>query len=326
MSFPDALTQALRQLPIVQADGRPHLAYQTVTDLVAVHLFPDTPPDAIDAAAYQRILETAAELCQSLGYGETVKLTPPAVPLTEAGLYWTTAAVAPEEEAPVLIIAGPTAGEMLAEGSLLDARLSQLGVEEVSRQHFNIPVTASDAVIDLMRQAVASGWPNDFKGIWHDILGMCIKAGEDVSPTERRFTVIIRGVGQRRYWRFAARLETDGDGLPYLSIHLVNEPPEANSGFLFGLGRCLVTPGVEALNIDVHPFLALHAEGKWGDLDAFDVRQNNLAVKQGGRILSAYDAPLPTAKQPVSGLSPKRIARPRPFYSARNIDIEENLP
>jgi hypothetical protein len=296
MSFPDALTQALRQLPIVQADGRPHLAYQTVTDLVAAHLFPDTPPDAIDAAAYQQILETAAALCQSLGYGETVKLTPPAVPLTEAGLYWTTAAVAPEREAAVVIITGPTPGEMLAEGSLLDARLSQLGVEEVSRQHFKIPVTASDAVIELMHKAVASGWPNDYKGIWHDLLGMCIAAGEDVTPTERRFTAIIRGVGQRRYWRFAARLETDRDGQPYLSIHLADETPEANSGLLFALGRCLVTPGVQALNIDVGPFLALHAEGKWGELDPFDVRQNNLAVKQGGRILSAYDAPLPNGE------------------------------
>jgi hypothetical protein len=290
MSFPDALTQALRQLPIVQADGRPHLAYQTVTDLVAAHLFPDTPPDAIDAAAYQRILETAAELCQSLGYGETVKLTPPAVPLTEAGLYWTTAAVAPEEEAPVLIIAGPTAGEMLAEGSLLDARLSQLGVEEVSRQHFNIPVTASDAVIDLMRQAVASGWPNDFKGIWHDILGMCINTGKDMNATERRFTVIIRGVGQRRYYQFVARLQTD-NGLPYLSIHLADEPPPSTEGQLFELGRCAITPGVEALRIDIHPYLARHAAGDWSLLDSFDQRQNRLAVKHGQRILSAYDVP-----------------------------------
>jgi hypothetical protein len=180
---------------------------------------------------------------------------------------------------------------MLAEGSLLDARLSQLGVEEVSRQHFKIPVTASDAVIELMHKAVASGWPNDYKGIWHDILGMCITAGEDVSPTERRFTTIIRGVGQRRYWRFMARLETDRHGRPYLSIHLADEP-EAVAGPLFPLGRCLATPGVQELGIDVRPFLALHAEGKWGDLDQFDVRQNNLAVKQGGRILSAYDAPL----------------------------------
>jgi hypothetical protein len=56
------LKETLSHLPVVEADGRPHLAYQTVTDLVAAHLFPDAPPDAIDAAAYQRILETAAAI------------------------------------------------------------------------------------------------------------------------------------------------------------------------------------------------------------------------------------------------------------------------
>ncbi|HID50700.1 MAG TPA: hypothetical protein EYP41_01510, partial [Anaerolineae bacterium] len=47
---------------------------------------------------------------------------------------------------------------------LLDGCLSQLGVDEVTRQHFKIPVTASDGLIDLMHRAVASNWPNRLQG------------------------------------------------------------------------------------------------------------------------------------------------------------------
>ena len=59
-------------------------------------------------------------------------------------------------------------------------------------------------------------------------------------------------------------------------------------------------PGAAALNVDFAPFLARHAQGDWGDngsaalttsLDNFDRRQNDMAVKEGGRILSAYDVP-----------------------------------
>lgn len=44
---------------------------------------------------------------------------------------------------------------------------------------------------------------------------MCIAGGKDISPTERLFTVIIRGVGKRRYWRFKAQLEQDNAGHPF---------------------------------------------------------------------------------------------------------------
>src|SRR5690606_19803154 len=117
-----------------------------------------------------------------------------------------------------LIIAGPGRVAELQAGRLLDVRLSQLGLDEVTRQHFNIPVTASDGVIDLMQRAVASAWPNDYKGIWHDCLGMCIAGGKDISPTERLFTVIIRGVSNRRYWRLKASLQHDTMGAPFLFI------------------------------------------------------------------------------------------------------------
>jgi hypothetical protein len=59
------------------------------------------------------------------------------------------------------------------------------------------------------------------------------------------------------------------------------------------LGRVLATPGAIELLLDVgeHPFdyLARHATGDWGDLCAFDRRQNELALRAGERVFSSYD-------------------------------------
>jgi hypothetical protein len=260
---------------------------------VAVFLFPTLPSDQIDEAGYRRILETAANLCHELGYHEVVKLTPPDVPFADMGLYWTaepdpTPSLASEPEADI-VYAGPGRVEMMQDGLLLDVRLSQLGLDEVTRQHFNIPVTASDGVIDLMHRAVASDWPNDYRGLWHDLLGMCIAGGKDISPTERLFTVIIRGLGKRRYWHFKARLEQDNAGAPFLYISLADEHSRKA---LFDLGHVVMTPGAAALGVDFAPFLARHSQADWGSVDNFDKRQNDLAVKEGFRILSAYDVPL----------------------------------
>jgi hypothetical protein len=61
------------------------------------------------------------------------------------------------------------------------------------------------------------------------------------------------------------------------------------------LGRVVATPGALRL-LEVaggHPFelLARHAAGDWGDLCAFDRRQNEIALRDGYRILSSYDFP-----------------------------------
>ena len=59
------------------------------------------------------------------------------------------------------------------------------------------------------------------------------------------------------------------------------------------LGRVVATPG--ALNLlgkcGGHPFelLARHATGDWGDLCAFDCRQNEIALRDGYRVLSSYE-------------------------------------
>ncbi len=58
------------------------------------------------------------------------------------------------------------------------------------------------------------------------------------------------------------------------------------------LGRVLATPG--ALKVlgesGGHPFdyLARHAAGDWGELCAFDRRQNEIALRDGYRVLSSY--------------------------------------
>lgn len=282
----EQLKTQIKTLPTITVGNKTYLSYQAVTDTVAAFLFPSLPPDQIDAAGYQRILETAAALCSELGYPNIGKLTPPDVPFDQTGLYF---CAAPKKEEMEITLAGPGRVEALQDGSLLDVRLTQLGVDEVTRQHFNIPVTASDGIIDLMHRAVKSTWPNDYKGIWHDVCGMCIASGKDISPTERLFTVIIRGVGQRRYWRMKSILKQDHMGNPYLSIMLADEP---NTDKLFELGHVVMTAGAAELEVDFAPFLARHVQGDWGNLDNFDKQQNDTAVKEGYRILSAYNVPI----------------------------------
>jgi hypothetical protein len=61
------------------------------------------------------------------------------------------------------------------------------------------------------------------------------------------------------------------------------------------LGRVVATPGALKLLVDAggHPFnlLARHATGDWGELCAFDRRQNEIALREGYRVLSSYDFP-----------------------------------
>jgi hypothetical protein len=59
------------------------------------------------------------------------------------------------------------------------------------------------------------------------------------------------------------------------------------------LGKVVATPGALKLLTEVggSPFdlLARHATGDWGDLCAFDRRQNEIALREGYRIFSSYD-------------------------------------
>jgi hypothetical protein len=58
------------------------------------------------------------------------------------------------------------------------------------------------------------------------------------------------------------------------------------------LGRVVATPGalklLSEIGEDPFDFLARHETGDWGDLCAFDRRQNEIALRDGLRVLSSY--------------------------------------
>ncbi len=301
----------LHELATLQVGEQTYLSQRLVIDVAAANLFPDQPLDSLSEADYQHLWQTAERYCRSLGFTRLHKLAPPQVSFAQMGSYWVKELVtqpdepasesenddedeatqAGEEEAesePFLILTGPGLVEELSGGRLQDARLGPLGLDEVTRQHYTIPVLANEAVIDLMDKAVNSTWPNDYKGIWHDIMSQS-KRGRDISRTEREFTVIIRGVGQKKYWSMRLHLKHDPVGDPYLLVTLVEAQKTKQ---LFALDQVVMTDGAAALGIDFRPYVARHQSGDWGELDDFDRRQNHKAVLEGLRILSAYNVPI----------------------------------
>jgi hypothetical protein len=58
------------------------------------------------------------------------------------------------------------------------------------------------------------------------------------------------------------------------------------------LGKVVATPGAWKLLMEAraHPYdyLARHATGDWGELCSFDRRQNQIALREGLRVLSSY--------------------------------------
>jgi hypothetical protein len=58
------------------------------------------------------------------------------------------------------------------------------------------------------------------------------------------------------------------------------------------LGKVVATPAAIKLLMDVgenpSDYLARHATGDWGELCAFDRRQNWIALRNGYRVLSSY--------------------------------------
>jgi hypothetical protein len=61
------------------------------------------------------------------------------------------------------------------------------------------------------------------------------------------------------------------------------------------LGKVAATPGAIKLlseaGEDAFCYLARHATGDWGELCAFDRRQNEIALREGYRIFSSYNIP-----------------------------------
>ena len=61
----------------------------------------------------------------------------------------------------------------------------------------------------------------------------------------------------------------------------------------FSLGLLAATPGaLEALNEESFwPYIKRHANGDWGDVCTEDRAENELSLKEGFRLLSAYHLP-----------------------------------
>lgn len=61
---------------------------------------------------------------------------------------------------------------------------------------------------------------------------------------------------------------------------------------LFSLGQIVATPALlrhfEQHQIDARHYLKRHVTGDFGDIDEEDKAENQLSIKQGFRILSAY--------------------------------------
>lgn len=65
-----------------------------------------------------------------------------------------------------------------------------------------------------------------------------------------------------------------------------------HSKSLFPLGQVVATPGaLQALEDSGESpsyYLSRHARGEWGEIDAEDKAANDLALREGSRLLSAY--------------------------------------
>jgi hypothetical protein len=60
---------------------------------------------------------------------------------------------------------------------------------------------------------------------------------------------------------------------------------------LFPLGKVCATPGVIALGLLLIDYVRRHQCGDWGDLGADDKEANERSLKDGSRLLSAYQTP-----------------------------------
>lgn len=71
-----------------------------------------------------------------------------------------------------------------------------------------------------------------------------------------------------------------------------SNPTRPHTGGRFALGETFITPGAEeALQVagqTAIEFLRRHMSCEWGDLSEDDVRENELSLRKGFRLLSSY--------------------------------------
>jgi hypothetical protein len=127
------------------------------------------------------------------------------------------------------VIATYTRAQAIADGALVDLSTPGEGgitneVAALCRQHYRWPVAVTRRVWNLVEKSVAHPrWCNDLSGVLHDILWMSRRCGQDVSPTERLFTVAITGAGRRRVWTLKIAAGPDDEGRPCLTILFPDE-------------------------------------------------------------------------------------------------------
>ncbi len=115
-------------------------------------------------------------------------------------------------------------------------------------------------------------------------------------------TVHLNGGGRRRVtyarqrWREIVEERGGGDCVLGRPVALYGDrlfflDPE----ILFNLGRVLATPGaLDALRRNqcgAWAYLSRHVTGDWGALDRADAAENELSLREGLRLLSAYALP-----------------------------------
>lgn len=83
--------------------------------------------------------------------------------------------------------------------------------------------------------------------------------------------------------------------IPLAALNIDEKMKTENQKPLFSLGQIVATPGaieaLEANKTNGFEYLRRHVGGDWGDLDREDKEENELSLKEGFRILSAYKLP-----------------------------------
>ena len=115
-----------------------------------------------------------------------------------------------------------TRAQAIADGVLVSASVGEL--EEVSRQHFKIPVAMTAAVFEIIKRAVENPKAcNSYKGVWHDVLWMCRAYSQVVDESTRLFQVKINTPGRRSLYQFKIVCSGGDNGEPVLTVMLPDE-------------------------------------------------------------------------------------------------------
>ncbi len=94
-----------------------------------------------------------------------------------------------------------TRQDAINDGDLVDLMQGELA--NVVRQHYKYPIACTASVWSIIETAVANPkCCNDYAGILHDMLYMSKVSYTPHGDDTRLFTVIITGVGRRKYHRF----------------------------------------------------------------------------------------------------------------------------